>query len=55
MILSSAKAVIARHIKLLHDYNAIKDVGQGLMGIIADGRGVRAKEVQEDFGMEEGD
>ncbi|KAK1822182.1 hypothetical protein LTR12_003321 [Friedmanniomyces endolithicus] len=40
--LSSANAVIKEHIGLLHRYNEIKDIGQGLMGLLADQRAVRA-------------
>ncbi|KAK4697031.1 DNA repair protein Swi5/Sae3, partial [Lecanoromycetidae sp. Uapishka_2] len=50
-----AQATVKAHIKLLHDYNEIRDVGQGLMGIIADTRGVRVRDVYEDFGVAEGD
>ncbi|KAK1966828.1 hypothetical protein LY78DRAFT_33880 [Colletotrichum sublineola] len=35
-----ASAVVARHVKLLREYNEIKDVGQQLMGIVAEMRGV---------------
>ncbi|KAF6807106.1 duf1337 domain-containing protein [Colletotrichum sojae] len=35
-----ASAVVARHVKLLREYNQIKDVGQQLMGIVAENRGV---------------
>lgn len=42
---------VQRHIRLLHEYNEIKDVGQGLMGLIADARGVRQVEVQREFGV----
>jgi len=49
--LSSANAVIKEHIGLLHRYNEIKDIGQGLMGLLADQRGVRVSEVMEDFGV----
>ncbi|KAK3110223.1 hypothetical protein LTR53_015700 [Teratosphaeriaceae sp. CCFEE 6253] len=49
--LTSANAVIKEHISLLHRYNEIKDIGQGLMGLIADQRGVRVAVVQEDFGL----
>ncbi|KAK0843794.1 hypothetical protein LTR03_008453 [Friedmanniomyces endolithicus] len=41
--LSSANAVIKEHIGLLHRYNEIKDIGQGLMGMLADQRGVRCQ------------
>lgn len=35
-----ASAVVARHVRLLREYNQIKDVGQQLMGIVAENRGV---------------
>ncbi|KAL2814644.1 Swi5-domain-containing protein [Aspergillus granulosus] len=44
-----------RHIRLLHEYNEIKDVGQGLIGLIADARGMRQVDVQEEFGVGERD
>jgi hypothetical protein len=50
-ILTAAHQINKKHIKLLHEYNEIKDVGQGLMGLIADQRGVRIVEVQDDFGI----
>lgn len=53
--LAQAEAIVRRHIKLLHDYNEIKDVGQGLMGLIADARGVRLTEVMEEMGAGEKD
>jgi hypothetical protein len=53
--LAAATAVIRRHIALLHDYNEIKDVGQGLMGMIAERRGVRVGVVMEEFGVGEKD
>ncbi|KAL2038535.1 hypothetical protein N7G274_008874 [Stereocaulon virgatum] len=46
---------VKAHIKLLHDYNEIRDIGQGLMGIIADNRGVRVIDVYEEFGVGQGD
>jgi DNA repair protein Swi5/Sae3 len=42
---------VKRHIRLLHDYNEIKDIGQGLMGLIADARGMRQVDVQREFGV----
>lgn len=42
---------VKKHIKLLHDYNDIRDVGQGLVGMIADNRGVRIGELYEEFGV----
>ncbi|KAK5121868.1 hypothetical protein LTR85_004439 [Meristemomyces frigidus] len=53
--LSTANAVIKEHIALLHKYNEMKDVGQGLMGLIADKRGVRVGTVMEEFEMGEKD
>ncbi|OCK81770.1 hypothetical protein K432DRAFT_325581 [Lepidopterella palustris CBS 459.81] len=50
-VLKIAKDLISEHIKLLHTYNEIKDIGQGLMGLIADQRGVRIVEVQDEFGI----
>jgi hypothetical protein len=46
---------VKRHIGLLHTYNEIKDVGQGLIGLIADSRGVRVREVMEEMGVGEKD
>jgi DNA repair protein Swi5/Sae3 len=46
---------VKRHIDLLHAYNEIKDVGQGLMSLIADSRGVRVREVMEEMGVGEED
>lgn len=46
-----AAATVKHHIKLLHDYNEIRDVGQSLMGLIADGRGERVGVIQEEFGI----
>ena len=31
---------VRRHIELLHEYNEVKDVAMGLMGLVADNRGV---------------
>lgn len=50
-IMAAAHKINKKHIKLLHEYNEIKDVGQGLMGLIADQRGLRIVEVQDDFGI----
>ena len=50
-----AAATVKRHIKLLHDYNDIKDVGQGLIGMIADSKGLRVGELYKDFDLELGD
>lgn len=54
-VMAAANKIVKDHIKLLHEYNELKDVGQGLMGLIADQRGVRIVEVQEEFGIEAND
>ncbi|KAF2847245.1 Swi5-domain-containing protein [Plenodomus tracheiphilus IPT5] len=51
-IMAAANKIVKEHIKLLHEYNELKDMGQGLMGLIADQRGVRIVEVQDEFGIE---
>ncbi|EAS30494.3 DNA repair protein Swi5/Sae3 [Coccidioides immitis RS] len=43
--------IVKRHIRLLHEYNEIKDIGQGLLGLIAEGRGVRCVDVQREYGI----
>lgn len=53
--LKSSNAVIKGHIALLHKYNEIKDIGQGLMGLIADKRDCRVVKVMEEFGIDEAD
>ncbi|KAF1915498.1 Swi5-domain-containing protein [Ampelomyces quisqualis] len=54
-VMAAANKIVKDHITLLHEYNELKDVGQGLMGLIADQRGVRIVEVQEEFGIEAND
>lgn len=49
--LAKANATVKEHISLLHGYNEIKDIGQGLMGLVADKRGVRVKSLMEEFGV----
>jgi DNA repair protein Swi5/Sae3 len=53
--LKASSTVIKSHIALLHKYNEIKDIGQGLMGLIADKRDCRVVGVMEEFGVGEGD
>jgi hypothetical protein len=53
--LKSSAVVIKSHIALLHKYNEIKDIGQGLMGLIADKRDCRVVSVMEEFGVGDGD
>ncbi|PPJ54677.1 hypothetical protein CBER1_06000 [Cercospora berteroae] len=53
--LATANGVIKEHITALHRYNETKDIGLGLMGLVAEGRGVRQKIVMEEFGIGEKD
>ncbi|EED18246.1 DNA repair protein Swi5/Sae3, putative [Talaromyces stipitatus ATCC 10500] len=46
---------VQNHIRLLHDYNEIRDIGQGLLSLIAEKRGVRYKDVLEEFGVDAND
>ncbi|KAH0354167.1 hypothetical protein KCU81_g1287, partial [Aureobasidium melanogenum] len=46
---------IKSQIKQLQQYNDIKDIGTQLMGIIAEKRGCRIGEVQEEFGIKPDD
>ncbi|KFZ06519.1 hypothetical protein V501_07334 [Pseudogymnoascus sp. VKM F-4519 (FW-2642)] len=48
-----AAATVKAHIKRLHAYNEIRDVGQGLIGLIAEQRGVRIGECYDggEFGV----
>ncbi|KAJ5179574.1 Swi5-domain-containing protein [Penicillium capsulatum] len=43
---------VREHIRLLHEYNEIKDVAQGLMTMIAEDRGVCLDTVYKDFGVD---
>lgn len=47
--------MVKEHITLLHKYNEIKDIGQGLMGLIADKRDCRVVVVMDEFGVGEKD
>ncbi|KAF4922850.1 DNA repair protein SWI5-like protein [Colletotrichum viniferum] len=48
-----ASAAVARHVKLLREYNEIKDVGQQLMGLVAENRGATVGSLYEtgEFGV----
>ena len=49
------ETTVKQHIALLHTYNEIRDVGQGLLGMVAENRGVRIRDVYAEFGVAEGD
>ena len=51
----AAGQTVQAHIKRLHRYNEIRDVGTGLFGLIAERRGVRVRDVFGDFGVGEDD
>ncbi|KAL8659084.1 MAG: hypothetical protein Q9226_000612 [Calogaya cf. arnoldii] len=46
---------VSNHIKLLREYNDIRDIGTGLMGVIANNRQVPMKRVYQDFHVDEQD
>ncbi|KAI5806533.1 Swi5-domain-containing protein, partial [Peziza echinospora] len=46
------EATVKRHIRLLHEFNEIRDVAQGLIGLIAESRGVRVQDIYPEFGLE---
>ncbi|KAG9595194.1 hypothetical protein KCU77_g2638, partial [Aureobasidium melanogenum] len=51
LAVDAANTKIKSQIKQLQQYNDIKDIGTQLMGIIAEKRGCRIIEVQEEFGI----
>lgn len=53
--LEQANKKIKAHIDQLQQYNEIKDIGTQLMGMIAEKRGCRIVEVQEEFDVDEND
>ncbi|KAE9978281.1 hypothetical protein EG328_001529 [Venturia inaequalis] len=54
-LMAEARLAIKDHIGRLHRYNEIRDVGQGLIGMIADQRGRRIVDCMDEFGVEVGD
>ncbi|MCJ1486549.1 hypothetical protein MMC06_006726 [Schaereria dolodes] len=42
---STPTTTVTTHIHLLHNYNAIRDIGTGLLGLIAENRGVRVRDL----------
>jgi hypothetical protein len=54
-VLQQSKALVKEHISRLTQYNEIRDIGLGLIGIVADMRRERVRDVQEEFGVTDGD
>ena len=54
-LMKDAQSIIKRHIHLLSKYNEIRDIGQGLIGMVAENRRVRVQECQEEFGITDKD
>ena len=46
---------VSNHIKLLREYNDIRDIGTSLMGVIANNRQVPMKRIYQDFHVDEKD
>lgn len=55
LAVDAANTKIKSQIRQLQQYNDIKDIGTQLMGIIAEKRGCRIGEVQEEFGIKPDD
>lgn len=51
-VLDQSNKTVKQHIELLHAYNGIRDIGHGLMGMIAEQRGVRVKDIMDEFGVD---
>jgi Swi5 len=50
-----SRSTIQEHIRLLQQYNQIRDIGQGLIGMVAERKKARVRDCQEDFGITDGD
>lgn len=48
--LTAARTIKAEHVRALQKYNEIKDIAQGLIGLIAEQRGVRVVDVMAEIG-----
>jgi len=46
---------ITEHMERLHDYNSVKDVGQMLMGKLAEIEGEATRDMYKRYGLEETD
>ncbi|KAF5332775.1 hypothetical protein D9611_005150 [Ephemerocybe angulata] len=50
-----AEAIVKRHIKLLHDYNEVKDAAQTLIGRLAAWRETTIRQIHKDYDLEDRD
>jgi hypothetical protein len=55
LLLAQAQHKVREHIRSLTRYNELRDVGMGLIGIVAENRGLRMRDCLEEFGVAEGD
>lgn len=54
-ILSQAQRTLDAHVKMLSKYNAVKDVGMTMLGILAEQKGVTVRAIMEERGVSEDD
>ena len=50
-----ANQIVQNHIRLLREYNDMRDIATSLMGIIAENRQVQMKRIYEEFDVNEKD
>ena len=50
---TDADETVKRHIDLLHEFNEVKDVAMGLLGMVAENRGVRLQDIMEGMWLSE--
>ena len=53
--LSQAQYILDDHVKMLSKYNAVKDVGMTMLGILAEQKGVTMKAIMEERGIDKDD
>lgn len=54
-ILHQAQCTLDAHVKMLSKYNAVKDVGMTMLGILAEQKGVTIRAIMEERGVSEDD
>ncbi|PUU83269.1 DNA repair protein [Tuber borchii] len=50
-----AEKTVKGHIRLLHEFNEVRDVGLGLIGMVSENRGTRVQNVMREFGVSPSD